>query len=133
MARFTGIDWLLRRLDYEIGFGRIIRGRRSSHFPRHITTEPCARRYSRNRRKFASPSPMDVLTSVIYAPRPIVIQQRLRRRRRHHRRTYFRRCWNNYYLSISLRVKMTISQHNTVANSYFKAGRLKNSYNNFNG
>lgn len=43
MARLIGIDRFLRRLDDEIGFGRIIRRSRSSHFPGHIVTEPRAR------------------------------------------------------------------------------------------
>lgn len=34
------IDRFLRRLDYEIRFGRVIRRSRSSHFPGHVVTEP---------------------------------------------------------------------------------------------
>lgn len=45
VTRFTGVGWFLGRLDNKIGFGRIVWGSRSSHFPGHIVTEPCARRY----------------------------------------------------------------------------------------
>lgn len=115
VTRLTGVDRFLGRLDYKIGFGRVVWGSRSSHFPGHIVTEPCARRYyewNSNACLLFWVLPLPECTRSASDRVYLVATITLKTQRRH--RTYFRRLCNNNYLSVSMGVKITISQYGTL-------------------